>query len=76
MRSPAAALRAPRWTWMPTGALTLTARCLLPAEADSAVAQIVARPNLRPAKLEGLVADDVKLTLKTAPEPPVRIVQR
>jgi hypothetical protein len=58
------------------GARTLTARCLLPAEADFAVAQIVARPNLRPAKLEGLSADDVKLTLKTAPELPVRIVQR
>lgn len=58
------------------GTRTLTARCLLPAEADFAVAQIVARPNLRPAKLEGLSADDVKLTLKTAPELPVRIVQR
>jgi hypothetical protein len=58
------------------GARTLTARCLLPAEADFAVAQIVARPNLRPAKLEGLFADDVKLTLKTAPELPVRMVQR
>jgi hypothetical protein len=58
------------------GTRTLTARCLLPAEADFAVAQIVARPNLRPAKLEGLSADDVKLTLKTAPELPVRIVHR
>jgi len=58
------------------GARTLTARCLLPAEADFAVAQIVARPNLHPAKMEGLFADDVKLTLKTAPELPVRIVQR
>jgi hypothetical protein len=53
------------------GARTLTARCLLPADADFAVAQIVARPNLHPAKLEGLFADDVKLTLKSAPELPV-----
>ncbi len=58
------------------GTRNLTARCLLPAEADFAVVQIVARPNLRPAKLEGLFASDVKLTLKTAPELPVRIVQR
>lgn len=58
------------------GSRTLTARCLLPAEADFAVAQIVARPNLRPAKLEGLFADDVKLTLKTAPQLPVQIVQQ
>jgi hypothetical protein len=58
------------------GARTLTARCLLPEEADFAVAQIVARPNLRPAKLDGLFADDVKLTLKTAPQLPVQIVRR
>ena len=58
------------------GARTLTARCILPAEADFAVAQIVARPNMRPAKLDGLFADDVKLTLKTAPQHPVQIVRR
>jgi hypothetical protein len=58
------------------GGRILNARCLLPGEADFAVAQLVARPNLRPTKLEGLFADDVKLTLKTAPELPVRIVQR
>lgn len=58
------------------GARTLTARCLLPADADFAVAQLVARPNLRPAKLEGLFASDVMLTLKTAPQLPVQIVQR
>jgi hypothetical protein len=58
------------------GPRSLTAKCLLPAEADFAVIQIAARPNLRPAKLEGLFADDVKLTLKTQPKLPVRIVQR
>lgn len=58
------------------GTRTLTAKCLVPAEADFAVIQIAARPNLRPAKLEGLFADDVKLTLKTQPSLPVRIVQR
>ncbi len=58
------------------GARHITARCLLPAEADFAVIQIAARPNLRPAKLESLFAADVKLTLKTSPELPTRIVQR
>ncbi|MCX6853566.1 MAG: hypothetical protein NTV80_01520 [Verrucomicrobia bacterium] len=58
------------------GTRTLTAKCLVPAEADFAVIQIAARPNLRPAKLESLFADDVKLTLKTQPSLPVRIVQR
>lgn len=55
---------------------TLTAKCLIPTQADFAVIQIAARPNLRPAKLESLFADDVKLTLKTQPNLPVRIVQR
>jgi hypothetical protein len=55
---------------------TLTAKCLVPAVADFAVVQIAARPNLRPAKLQGLFVDDVKLTLKTSPELPIRIVQR
>ena len=58
------------------GTRTLTAKCLVPAEAHFAVIQIAARPNLRPAKLESLFADDVKLTLKTSPELPIRIVQR
>lgn len=57
------------------GMRTLTAKCLIPAQADFAVIQIAARPNLRPAKLEGLSADNVKLTLKTQPTLPVRIVQ-
>lgn len=60
-----------------TGATrTLTARCLVPAGADFAVIQIAARPNLRPAKLEALYADDVRLTLKKQPALPVRLVQR
>jgi hypothetical protein len=58
------------------GVRTLTAKCLIPAQADFAVIQIAARPNLRPAKLDGLSADNVKLTLKTQPTLPVRIVQR
>ena len=58
------------------GMRQLTARCLVPAEADFAVIQIAARPNLRPAKLDGLSADDVKLTLRTSTELPIRIVQR
>ncbi len=58
------------------GTRTLTAKCLIPAEADFAVIQIAARPNLRPAKLEELSAHHVKLTLKTQPNLPVRIVRR
>jgi hypothetical protein len=58
------------------GVRTLTAKCLIPAQADFAVIQIAARPNLRPAKLDSLSADNVKLTLKTQPSLPVRIVQR
>ena len=58
------------------GVRTLTAKCLIPAQADFAVIQIAARPNLRPAKLDGLSADNVRLTLKTQPALPVRIVQR
>ncbi len=60
----------------PTAWKNLTARCLLPAQADYAVVQIAARPNIRPTKLESLFVDDVKLTLKTHPSLPVRIVQR
>jgi NADPH-dependent 7-cyano-7-deazaguanine reductase QueF len=55
---------------------TLNAKCLIPAQADFAVIQISARPNLRPAKLDQLSADNVKLTLKNQPTLPVRIVQR
>jgi len=58
------------------GVRTLNAKCLIPAQADFAVIQISARPNLRPAKLDQLSADNVKLTLKNQPTLPVRIVQR
>jgi hypothetical protein len=58
------------------GMRTLTAKCLIPGEADFAVIQISARPNLRPARLDQLSADHVKLILKTQPHLPVRIVQR
>lgn len=58
------------------GTRTLTAKCLIPAQADFAVIQVAARPNLRPAKLDGLSADNVRLTLKTQASLPVRIVQR
>ncbi len=60
----------------PTSWKKLTARCLLPAQADYAVVQIAARPNIRPTKLESLFVDDVKLTVKMQPSLPVRIVQR
>jgi len=55
---------------------SITAKCLVSADADFAVVQISARPNLRPAKLEGLFADDVKLSLKTQPALPVRTILR
>jgi hypothetical protein len=58
------------------GTRTLTAKALIPVEADFAVIQIAARPNLRPTKLDALFVDDVKLTLKTQPSLPIRIVQR
>ncbi len=54
----------------------VTAKCLVPVDADFAVIQIAARPNLRPAILESLFADDIQLTLKTQPRLPVRVVQR
>lgn len=58
------------------GTRTLTAKALIPVETDFAVIQIAARPNLRPTKLDALFVDEVKLTLKTQPSLPVRIVQR
>jgi hypothetical protein len=57
------------------GTRTLTAKALIPVEADFAVIQIAARPNLRPTKLDALFVDEVKLILKTQPSLPVRIVQ-
>jgi hypothetical protein len=55
---------------------TVTAKCLVSAEADFAVIQLAALPNLRPANLASIYADDVKLTLRTPPSLPVRIVHR
>jgi hypothetical protein len=55
---------------------TVTAKCLVSAEADFAVIQLAALPNLRPANLTAIYADDVKLTLRTPPSLPVRIVHR
>ena len=45
-------------------------RVFMPSEADFA-----ARPNIRPAVLDSLYADDVRLTLKTQPALPVRLAQ-
>jgi anti-sigma factor RsiW len=54
----------------------LTAKSLVSAEADFAVVQISARPNLRGPMPPQLFVDDVKLTLKTQPTLPVRVVKR
>lgn len=58
----------------------VTARCVLPAQADFAVIKLsAARGDRRrgPApELGRQFVDDVRLTLKTQPELPVRIVQR
>jgi len=54
----------------------VTAKCLVSAEADFAVVQLAALPNLRPSKLTSIYADDVQLTLRTPPSLPVRIVVR
>lgn len=53
----------------------VTAKCLVPAEADFAVIQLGARPNLRPATLDSLYADEVELTLTTRPDLPIRLVE-
>jgi hypothetical protein len=58
------------------GVRTLTAKCLVPANADFAVIQLAARPNLRPAKLDELFVDDVRLSLRTQPTLPVRFAHR
>ncbi|MCF7789406.1 MAG: hypothetical protein K9N47_25010 [Prosthecobacter sp.] len=55
---------------------TVTAKCLVNAEADFAIIQLAALPNLRPASLASIFADDIKLTLSTRPSLPVRIVHR
>lgn len=50
-------------------------RVFMPPEADFAVIQLAARPNIRPAVLDSIFADDVRLTLKTQPALPVRLAQ-
>ena len=54
----------------------LTAKSLISSEADFAVVQISARPNLRVPMPPQLFVDDVKLTLRTQPNLPVRVVKR
>ncbi len=54
----------------------LAARCLIPTQADFAVIQLAARPDVRPAKLDSLYVDDVKLFLKSQPVLPMRVVQQ
>ena len=54
----------------------ITAKSLVPTEADFAVIQISARPNLRVPMPPLLFADAVELTLKTQPNLPVRLVHR
>jgi anti-sigma factor RsiW len=53
----------------------LGAKCLVPPGADFAVIQLAARPNLRPAELESLFADEVALTLTTRPDLPVKVLE-
>lgn len=50
-------------------------RVFMPSAADFAVIQIAARPNIRPAVLDSLYADDVRLTLKSQPALPVRLAR-
>lgn len=50
----------------------LKTRCLLPQDADFAVVQLTARPNIRPTELTSAYADNVLLNLKTQPTLPVR----
>lgn len=54
----------------------ITAKSLVPTEADFAVIQISARPNLRVPMPPLLFADAVEVTLKTQPNLPVRLVHR
>jgi hypothetical protein len=55
---------------------TATARCFVPDEADYAVVHIAAVPNLRVPMPERLLADNVRLNLKTQPVLPVRVLKR
>ncbi len=59
---------------------TVTARCVLPPQAELAVVQLSAGRVLshgyNQPKLGEVIADDVKLTLKTQPALPTKVVQR
>lgn len=50
----------------------LKTRCLFSREADFAVVQLAARPNVRPAQIKGISVDDVTLNIKIQPVLPVR----
>jgi len=54
----------------------LTAKSLVSSEADFAVVQISARPNLRVPMPPQLFVDNVQLTLRKQPNLPVRVVKR
>ena len=59
-----------------SGWRNVTARCVSTNDADFAVVHIAARPNIRGPMPSDLFADDVKLTLKTHPSLPERIVEK
>lgn len=59
----------------PNKSVKLTTRCLVPSQADFAVVQLAARPDLRPAKLDSLYVDDVTLIMKSQPTLPIQVVQ-
>lgn len=54
---------------------TVTARCLVHRDADFAVVQLAARPNLRPSAPRNLFADDVRVAVRVTPPLPVRVVE-
>ncbi|MFO0821711.1 MAG: hypothetical protein U0792_01105 [Gemmataceae bacterium] len=55
---------------------TVSAKSLIPPNADFAVVQLAARPNLRPSAPPSLYADGVRLTVRVNPPLPVRVVQK
>ncbi len=58
----------------PKKSVKLTTRCLVPSQADFAVVQLAARPDLRPAKLDSLYVDDVTLVMKSHPTLPIHVL--
>lgn len=59
-----------------SGWRTITARTLVPTQADFAVVHFAARPNLRVSMPDGLFVDQIELVAKTQPLLPVRDGQR